>query len=162
MVNEKSPQQSVFPTTPHNTSSFPNDAGLGTSRPASWVSQPNPLSWLSMPSFTSSHTSKQVRQTVLSLIHDLVLNIESPDLLNSCADACWTYSLDLSAIFQEPYIKHHLVVYWGVLNHHDTLLPLLLIYATLLSQSTMSDVQLACLAPSNQVLFQSLRCQYPS
>ena len=159
LVNEKSPWQSVFPTAPCNSSSFPSDAGLGTSRPASQVSQPNPWSWLSTLSFTSSCTSKQVHQTVLSLICDLVLNVESPDLLNSCANTCWTYSLDLSAILQEPYIVHHSAVYWRVLNHHDTLLPSLLAYTALLSQSTMLDVWLTCLAPSNQVLFQSLRCQ---
>ena len=158
LVNEKSPRQSAFPTTPRNSSSFPSDAGLGTSRPANRVSQSNP-SWLSMLSFTSSRTSKQVRQTVLSLIRDLVLNVESPDLFNSCADACRTYGLDLSAILQEPYIEHHSAVYWGILNRRDTLLPSLLAYAAPLLQSTISDVRLACLATSNQALFQSLRCQ---
>lgn len=158
-VDEKLPRQSAFPTTPRSSSSIPSDARVGTSRPVSRVSQSNPSSWLSMLSFTSSRTSKQVRQTVLALIRDLVLNVESPDLINSCADACRTYSLDLSALLQEPFIEHHSAIYWGILNRRDTLLPSLLVHAAPLSQSTISDIRLACLATSNQHLFQSLRCQ---
>ncbi|KAH0825820.1 hypothetical protein J3R83DRAFT_8827, partial [Lanmaoa asiatica] len=116
-------------------------------------------SWLSMLSFTSSRTSKQVRQTVLALIRDLVLNAESPNLLGSCSDACRTYGLDLSALLQEPSIEHHSAIYWAILNRRDTLLPSLLVHAAPLSQSTISDIRLACLATSNQHLFQSLRCQ---
>ena len=153
-IDEKLPRQPVFPT------SIPNGAGVGSSsRPVSRPPQSNPSSWLSMLSFTSSRTSKQVRQTVLSLIRDLVLNAESPNLLGSCASACRTYGLDLSALLQEPSIEHHSAIYWAILNRCDALLPSLLAHASPLSQSTISEIRLACLATSNQPLFQSLRCQ---
>lgn len=159
-VDAKSPRPSFSPGS-RSSSSFPSagDPRASTSCPASRVSQSNPSSWLSTLSFTASRTSKQVRQTVLALIRDLVVNVESPDLLNSCADACRTYGLDLSALLQEPFIEHHSAIYWGILNRRDTVLASLLAHAAPFSQSTISEIRLACLASSNQSLFQSLRCQ---
>ncbi|KAF8551534.1 hypothetical protein OG21DRAFT_1512617 [Imleria badia] len=151
-VDEKS---SAFPTS-RPGSSTPSTSG-NTSRPLS--TQSNPSSWLSMLSFSSSRTAKQVRQTVLTLIRDLVLNAESPHiLLDSCANACRTYHLDLSALLQERSIEHHSAIYWAILNRRDALLPSLLVHAAPLLQGTLSEIRLACLATANQELFQSLRC----
>ena len=107
-----------------------------------------------------SRTSKQARQTVLTLIRDLILNTESPNLLDSCANACSTYYLDLSALLQEQSIEHHSAIYWAILNCRDALLASLLIHAAPLSQSTLSEIHLACLVTTNQHLLQSLRCQH--
>lgn len=152
LVDEKLQRQPAFPT-----SVIPSGAGAGSTPRG--LPQSNPSSWLSKLSFASSRTSKQVRQTVLALIRDLVLNAESPDLLASCAGACRTYGLDLSAFLQEPSIEHHSAIYWGIVNRREALLPSLLVHAAPLLQSTISDIRLACLATSNQHLFQSLRCQ---
>lgn len=152
-VDEKLPRQSTV-LAPRN-SSIPNGARVSLGGHP----QPGPSSWLPRLSFTSSRTSKQVQQTVLALIRDLVLNAESPNLLGSCSDACRTYGLDLSALLQEPSIEHHSAIYWAILNRRDALLPSLLVHAAPLSQSTISDIRLACLTSSNQHLFQSLRCQ---
>lgn len=160
LVDEKLPRQSTSPSPTPRSSSLPSGVRVGTAyRPVSGHSHFGPSSWLSRLSFTSSRTSKQVQQTVIALIRDLVLNAESPNLLGSCADACRTYGLDLSALLQEPSIENHSAIYWAVLNHHDALLPSLLVHAAPLSQSTISDIRLACLTASNQHLFQSLRCQ---
>ncbi|KAG8220570.1 hypothetical protein J3R82DRAFT_3303 [Butyriboletus roseoflavus] len=160
LFDEKLPRQSGFPA-PHNSSIPTSGTRVGTtpSRPVSGHSQPGPSSWLPRLSFTSSRTSKQVQQTVLALIRDLVLNAESPNLLGSCSDACRTYDLNLSTLLQEPFIENHSAIYWGILNRRDALLPSLLVHAAPLSQSTMSEIRLACLTSSNQHLFQSLRCQ---
>lgn len=159
LVDEKFPRQSTF-STPRSSSSGPSGAQVGTpSRPLSEQSQSGPSSWLPRLSFTSSRTSKQVQQTVIALIRDLVLNAESPNLLGSCADACRSYGLDLSALLQEPSIENHSAIYWAILNRRDALLSSLLVHAAPLSKPTMSDVRLACLTTSNQHLFQSLRCQ---
>ncbi|KAG9308577.1 hypothetical protein JVU11DRAFT_11681 [Chiua virens] len=148
IVDEKSPSHTPSPTSPSTS----------PSRPINRTSQSNPSSWLSKLSFASSRTSKHVRQTVFALIRDLVLNAESPNLLDSCADACRSYGLDLSALLQEPSIENHSAVYWGVLNRREALLPALLAHAAPLSQATISEIRFACLATSNQHLFQSLRC----
>ena len=154
-VDEKSSAPRPGSSTSNSTPS------TSTSRPVS--TQSNPSSWLSMLSFSSSRTTKQVRQTVLTLIRDLVLNADAPHiLLDSCANACRTYRLDLTALLQEPCIEHHSAIYWGVLNRREALLPLLLIQAAPLSQATLSEIRLACLATANQALFQSLRCRRES
>lgn len=158
-LDEKLRRQSAFPSSPSSATPSSAESGTSSSRPVSRHSQPNPSSWLSLLSFTASRTSKQVRQTVLTLIRDLVLNAESPNLLDSCANACHTYHLDLSALLQEPSIEHHSAIYWAILNRRDALLSSLLVHAYPLSQSTISEIRLACLVTANQHLFQSLRCQ---
>ncbi|KAH7919798.1 hypothetical protein BV22DRAFT_1022361 [Leucogyrophana mollusca] len=121
-------------------------------------------SWLSLLPFTSSRTSKQVRQTVLSLVRDLVVSptpSASSDILDSCADACAANQLDLSTLLQEPSIEDHTPMYWAIVNRRDegeVLASLLLHTRTApLSAATLSDIRLACLVTSNQKLFHALR-----
>jgi hypothetical protein len=150
LVNEKTSWQSTF--TPSRDI---QNTGVPPPRP----SQSNSSSWLSKLSFSSSRTSKQVRQTVLSLIRDLVTNPQSLDILDSCADACRTHGLDLSAIMQEPSIEDHSAIYWAIVNHRELLVPSLLAHAAPLTSATISDIRLACLVTSNEELFQALRCR---
>ncbi|KAF9218751.1 hypothetical protein BS17DRAFT_719734 [Gyrodon lividus] len=148
-VDGKSPRQSVF------TPSRNVESARVPLRP----SQSSSSSWLSMLSFASSRTSKQVRQTVLSLVRDLVINPQSPDILDSCADACRAHGLELSALVQELSIEDHSAIYWAIVNRRESLLPSLLAHASPLTSATISDIRLACLATSNEKLFQALRCQ---
>jgi len=150
LVNEKSPRQSSF-TPSRNTQT--------TRIPPPKPSQSSSSSWLSMLSFASSRTSKQVRQTVLSLVRDLVINPQSPDILDSCADACRAHGLELSALIQEPSIEDHSAIYWAIVNRRESLLPSLLAHAVPLTSATISDIRLGCLVTSNETLFQALRCQ---
>ncbi|KAF9236019.1 hypothetical protein BU15DRAFT_77426 [Melanogaster broomeanus] len=149
-VNEKTSWQSSF---------TPSSNIQNTSDPPLRPSQSNSSSWLSKLSFVSSRTSKQVRQTVRSLVRDLVTNPQSLDILDSCADACRTHGLDLSALMQEPSIEDHSAIYWAIVNHCESLLPSLLAHAAPLTSATISDVRLACLVTSDEQLFQALRCR---
>ncbi|KAG1734535.1 hypothetical protein EDB19DRAFT_1727617 [Suillus lakei] len=120
-----------------------------------------PSSWLSLLPFTSSKTTKHVRQSVLTLIQDLILlpptssinqSSKSPQLvladphetLASCAQSCSAKNLSLSALLQEPAVAGHTPIYWAI-----ALLPL--------TPATLSDMRKACLVASNQTLFQHLR-----
>lgn len=161
-ADEKSPRQ-ASPASSSNTP--PSSTQVPPTRP-SQLCPPTiapSYSWLSLLPFTSSRTSKQVRQTILSLVRDLVLNTHSPsaDILSSCASACKSHSLSFSALLQEPSIEDHSAIYWAIVNRKDDeeLLKALIGHAAPLSQASVSDVRLACLATSNQGLFQALRCR---
>lgn len=126
------------------------------------LSSSNPSSRLPQgpSSFSPSvRVSNQVRQTVRTLVRNLVLNSESPDLLDSCANACRTYHLNLSHLLQESFIEGYSPIYWAIVKGRNALLPPLLIHAAPVSQSTKSEMRLACLVTANQQLFQSLRCR---
>jgi len=124
--------------------------------------------------FAASRTTREVRNTVLGLIRDLVKEQYSSfpaatGILRSCADACTTHSLSLSSILQEKSIENHTPLYWAIVKrspdeHHQVevasgsdLLSALLSYSAPLSPETISDVRRACLATCDQRLFQRLR-----
>ncbi|KAF8816013.1 hypothetical protein BYT27DRAFT_7185741 [Phlegmacium glaucopus] len=124
--------------------------------------------------FAASRTTREVRNTVLGLIRDLVQEQDSSfpaatGILQSCADACTTHSLSLSSILQEKSIENHTPLYWAIVKrlpdeHHQVedssgpdLLSALLSYSAPLSPATITDVRRACLATCDQHLFQRLR-----
>ncbi|KAG0701144.1 hypothetical protein DFH29DRAFT_578028 [Suillus ampliporus] len=102
-----------------------------------------PSSWLSLLPFSSSRTTKQVRQSVLTLIHDLVVpppassinlstnalqsTLADPhEILASCARSCSARNLSLSTLLQEPAIAGHTPIYWAIVNYRPSLLDALL------------------------------------
>ena len=124
--------------------------------------------------FSASRTTREVRNTVLGLIRDLVQEQYSSfpaatGILRSCADACTNHSLSLSSILQEKSIENHTPLYWAIVKrlpdeHHQVedasgpdLLSALLSFSTPLSPETITDVRRACLATCDQRLFQRLR-----
>jgi hypothetical protein len=119
-------------------------------------------SWLSV--FPSART-KQTRQTVLSLIRDLVASSSSSSdlhdssaaasILASCASVLSPSSF--STLLQDPIFEGHTSLYWAILNRHIHILPHILRYAGSLNHVCVADVRLACLASNNQVLFGKLR-----
>lgn len=135
----------------------------------------SPSSWLSLLPFTSSKATKHVRQSVLTLIHDLVvppptnsviLSRKSPQLarladpheiLASCAQSCSAKNLSLSTLLQEPAVAGHTAIYWAIVNYRPSLLDALLKYASPLTPVTLSEMRKSCLVASNQPLFQNLR-----
>ncbi|PPQ94817.1 hypothetical protein CVT25_007454 [Psilocybe cyanescens] len=123
---------------------------------------------------TEARTRSEVRNTVLGLVKDLIqehiTNSEAATgILQSCAEACATHSLSLSSILQEKSIENHTPLYWAIVKrppdeHQEKedmqcpdLLTALISYATPLNQATVAEVRLACLATSDQALFQRLR-----
>ncbi|KAG1818130.1 uncharacterized protein BJ212DRAFT_125408 [Suillus subaureus] len=133
-----------------------------------------PSSWLFLLPFTSSKVTKHVRQSVLMLIHDLVvppstnsvnLNPKSPqvslpdphEILASCAQSCSAKNLSLSTLLQEPTVAGHTAIYWAIVHYRPSLLDALLRHSSPLTPVTQSEMRKACLVASNQELFQNLR-----
>ncbi|KAG1799777.1 uncharacterized protein HD556DRAFT_65204 [Suillus plorans] len=131
-------------------------------------------SWLSFLPFISSKATKRDRQSVLALIHDLVIppptnsgnpNPKSPqsaladphEILASCSKTCSAKNLSLSTLLQEPHIAGHTAIYWVIVNYNPSILDALLKYASPLTPTTLSEMRKACLVVSNQPLFQNLR-----
>ncbi|KAG1731847.1 uncharacterized protein EDB91DRAFT_709473 [Suillus paluster] len=131
-------------------------------------------SWLSLLPFSSSRATKQVRQSILTLVHDLVVlppassispSSTSPqsvpadphEVLGSCARSCSAKNLSLSTLLQEPVVAGHTPIYWAIVNYRPALLDALLRHASPLTPVTLSEMRKACLVASNQALFQNLR-----
>ncbi|KAH7929845.1 hypothetical protein BV22DRAFT_1029027 [Leucogyrophana mollusca] len=131
-------------------------------------------SWLSFLPFASSRSAKQVRQSVLSLVHDLVASSQSsspsrsplPDapaheLLASCAESCSAHKVSFSALLQEPSVEDHTPIYWAIVQYREDLLAALLTHAAPLTPFAISDIRRGCLVTSNQALFHALRSHRP-
>jgi len=136
-------------------------------------------SWFSFSgsSTTSTSTRKpnEVRTTVLNLVRDLVQVHSSGSpaalgILQSCAEACTSHSVQLSEILQDKFIESHSPLYWAIVkrrqpdSHEDIydanepdLLDGLLKHAAPLNGDTVTELRLACLATSDQAMFQRLR-----
>lgn len=131
--------------------------------------------------FASTRTTREVRATVRGLLQDLVKQPDAQSalgVLESCADACRTYSLPLSALLQERSIEGHSPLYWSIVSRtpslgsssstpsparenseqeRDTVVMALLSHVASLSDTTVDEVRLACLHASDHRFFQRLR-----
>ncbi|KAJ7224172.1 hypothetical protein GGX14DRAFT_648820 [Mycena pura] len=165
------------------TASYPTDTKRHPSTPASPVASGSNLASSSSGSITSpsaatswfnfaSPTVRQVRATILGLVRDLVKlqpsdhSVVAISILKSCADACATNGLSISTILQEKSVEGHTPLYWAIVKRPaespeqqegTDLLTTLLSLSTPLIPATISDIRLACLLTSDQVLFQRLR-----
>ncbi|KAG1774576.1 hypothetical protein EV702DRAFT_517518 [Suillus placidus] len=115
--------------------------------------------WLSL---LPNARTKQTRQTVISLIRDLVAtstmatdNSAATPILASCASALSPSSF--SALLQQPTFDGHTPIYWAILNRHTHVLPDMLQHAGPLTNPCVADIRLACLASGDQLLFGKLR-----
>ncbi|KAF8551535.1 hypothetical protein OG21DRAFT_264003 [Imleria badia] len=88
-------------------------------------------SWLSLLPFVSSFSAKRVRQSVLSIVSDLVVppsrtsnegQRNAHEILASVAETCAEHKVSLSAILQEAFIADHTPMYWAVVNYREELL----------------------------------------
>lgn len=118
--------------------------------------------------------NNEVRITVLNLVRDLVLEHSSGSpaalgILQSCAEACNSHSVSLSAILQERFIESHSPLYWAIVKRRqpdpheeldDTmdpdLLDALLKKSSPLDAETVAELRQACLATSDHFVFQRL------
>ncbi|KAJ7879911.1 hypothetical protein B0H14DRAFT_2707847 [Mycena olivaceomarginata] len=152
---------SVPAPAPADTKRLPiSPLGSGSSLASSSLrAPPANTSWFNF----ASSTTRQVRATVLGLVRDLVKldpsdhSVVAISILKSCADA---------TVLQEKSVEGHTPcksrVYWAISpepQDHTDLLTAILSLSTPLTAATMSDVRLACLLTSDQVLFQRLRTQ---
>lgn len=163
-IDKSSPPR---PPSLDDTSYFPRKASPALAQ------RPRPhnnTSWLSLLPFVSSFSAKRVRQSVLSIVRDLVVppsrgsNEEQKnvhEMLTSLAETCAEHKLSLSDMLQEAFIADHTPMYWAVVNYREELLVGLLIHSRALSIRTISDIRRACLVNSNQALFHALRVCHP-
>ncbi|KAJ3754496.1 hypothetical protein EV360DRAFT_86783 [Lentinula raphanica] len=124
-------------------------------------------------SFGSSQTAREIRTTVLGIVRDLVKMkdgnaVAAQSILESCAEACSSYSLSLPSLLQEKSIESHTPLYWAIINRPpdrsdegingtSDLLTVLLSYTAPLSPTILAEVRQACLITDDQLLFQRLR-----
>ena len=136
--------------------------------------------WFSFSSSAPSKTPHEVRSTVLGLVRDLVQDHSSGSpaalgILQSCADACTSHSVSFSAILQEKFIENHTPLYWAIVKRthgpseddegrgggsemkDDDLIGALLSHISPLNPDTILDLRMACMATSDQAMFQKLR-----
>ncbi|KAG2033160.1 hypothetical protein BDR03DRAFT_1014525 [Suillus americanus] len=118
--------------------------------------------WLSL---LPNARTKKTRQTVISLIRDLVAtsttdNSAATPILASCASALSPPSF--SAILQQSTFEGHTPIYWAILNRHTHILSDMLQYAGPLNNACIADIRLACLASGDQASALSyLLCFWP-
>ena len=149
----------ALPTSPSSASSI-RDKGKG--RANNWFN------------FAAARTTREVRTTVLGLVRDLIQEQMSNSpaatgILQSCSDACTAHQVSFSELLQEKSIEEHTPLYWAIVkrlpdHHHEVeetqgpdLISALISYASPLNPETIREVRLACLATSDQKLFQRLR-----
>ena len=134
--------------------------------------------WFSFSSSAPSKTPHEVRSTVLGLVRDLVQDHSSGSpaalgILQSCADACTSHSVSFSAILQEKFIENHTPLYWAIVKRtngplegdeggggsetKDDLVNALPYHLSPLNPDTILDLRMACMATSDQAMFQRLR-----
>ncbi|KAI0327897.1 hypothetical protein GY45DRAFT_1071157 [Cubamyces sp. BRFM 1775] len=142
--------------------------------------RPASTSWFNFG--PTARAAKEVRATIKGLLRDLVKQTDAQGalgVLESCAEACRTYDLSLSALLQERSIEGHTPLYWSIINRaspessdapsptptstresserdRDVVMALLS-HAAPLSDSTVDEIRLACLHASDHGLFQRLR-----
>lgn len=168
-----SSSSSYVPPVPEKSSS---------SKPQALPSSPSSSSSLSSPPFAKksaskgkarwfpfgqSKATKEVKITVHNLIRDVVRVPDAAGIsvLHNCEEACASHNLSFSSILQEPSIEGHSALYWAIIKRpRDVpgaggleLVETMLTMATPLSESAISEVRLACLQSSDQILFQRLR-----
>jgi hypothetical protein len=170
------PSPHSYPPTPHQAPPLPLKSPLSPSSSisSSTKGKARAANWFNFTESSESRTSREVRSTVLRLVRDLIQEHISSSpaatgILQSCAEACSTHSLSLSSILQEKSIEDHTPLYWAIVKrlpdqHQDVeetlgpdLISALISYASPLNADTIKDLRLACLATSDQPLFQRLR-----
>ncbi|PCH35646.1 hypothetical protein WOLCODRAFT_107625 [Wolfiporia cocos MD-104 SS10] len=136
------------------------------SQPLLKRSDNNSAKWFN---FSQRPTAKEAQEAVTGFLRDI---LKRPDLsssasliLEGCSEACRSYGLSLSSVLQEPSIGGHSPIYWAVVARppgpYDPTIPDLIdtfiAYATPLSSTGLSEIRLACVHNSDQVLYQRLR-----
>ncbi|EPQ55394.1 hypothetical protein GLOTRDRAFT_76794 [Gloeophyllum trabeum ATCC 11539] len=134
-------------------------------------------------SLAGMRTARQVRATISNLLHGIVVQLSEGStandesaigILESCADTCIMHDISFSLLLQEKSIEGHTPIYWAILKRptraaartpspmpgpsrsRDLTLTLLKFSAPL-TESTKSEIRLACMLNSDDALFQRIR-----
>lgn len=113
-------------------------------------------------------TVAQVNALVLELLRDLVKQSEADSyttsLVSGCSEACRSYGIPFSVLLQEPSLEGHSPIYWAIIRRDSHATPSsadvvtsLFSPISSLSDATISEIRLACLHNSDQLLYQQLR-----
>lgn len=127
--------------------------------------------WFNLNTGSSSRTSREIRNIVLGLLCDLqgstsLTSTTAINIFGSCAGACATHGIPFSDILQKPNIEGHTALYWAivkayrrevVMNQGPDFVTSLISYALPLKEQTVIELRQACLAISDQNLFNKLR-----
>lgn len=114
---------------------------------------------------------KEVRATVLGLVRELVrqpYDDAALSILDSCAEACADIGIPLSSVLQERSIEGRTPLYWATVKlagpsadaattGERALVTALAAHCMPLTHSTISEVRLACIAASDNALYQEFR-----
>ena len=120
----------------------------------------------------SARMSREIRNTVQSLLRDLVQNNASTSstaggILDSCAAGCAVNGVSFLDILQERYIEGHTPLFWAIVkrvpddyletgDQGPNLVTALISYSSPFKEETITDIRQACLATSDQNLFKRL------
>ena len=145
-----------------------------STRPGSSSRKPKIIPAVASPK-VQSDIQETVRGLIRSVVHDFAGGqlslLEALGVLESCDSACIAHSLSLAPILQERSIEGRSAVYWSILSKStigknpsgvddeskDRFLSELLTKAAPLSSIGVSELRSACLAASDNSLFQRLR-----
>lgn len=106
--------------------------------------------------------TKEVKQSVTSIIHDIVKPREQDlplelEVVRYCAQGCATHGVSFSNILQEASLAGHSPLHWAVLNGRaPELVILLLRHAAPLRAAVTADLRRACLVMNASSLFNSI------
>ncbi|KAF7308463.1 hypothetical protein HMN09_00695200 [Mycena chlorophos] len=138
---------------------YPTDSKQHPSSPSSASSPslktPPPTASSSTWFGFTTPAARQVRQTVLGLVRDLVQLADDGDaasalvtssVLKSCSEACTANGLSISSLLQEPSVEGHTPLYWAIVKRNssdattsENLLTTLLSLSSPLTPATISD-----------------------
>ncbi|EMD32990.1 hypothetical protein CERSUDRAFT_118418 [Gelatoporia subvermispora B] len=130
--------------------------------------------WFIFDRVQQARTAQQVKVTVVSLIRDVVKQAEVgafSTILQNCAETCKTYNIDFGALLCEQSIEGHSPIYWAIIKrsseptsstspggrNESKLVETLLRLAAPFNDTALSEIRLACLQNSDQILFQRLK-----
>lgn len=128
-------------------------------------------SWFRLIPGPQDAREKEVRTTVLGLVRELVrqpYDDAALSVLDSCAAACADIGVSLAMLLQERSIEGRTPLYWATvklagpssdtaLEGERALVAALFAHCTPLTQNTLSEIRLACVAASDNALYQTFR-----
>ncbi|EKM53705.1 uncharacterized protein PHACADRAFT_148472 [Phanerochaete carnosa HHB-10118-sp] len=162
------PEKDAGPSTELKSPSLPpspsSSSGLSPPLVAKKASSKGKGRWFN---FGQSKATKEVEKTVMNLIRDVVKVPDAAALsvLRNCEEACASHNLSFASLLQEQSIEGRSAIYWAIIKRPRDqpgpegleLVEAMLTMAMPLSDAAVSEIRLACLQTSDEVLFQRLR-----
>lgn len=127
--------------------------------------------WFSFLPGPQDIREKEVRATVIGLVRDLVrqpYDEAALSILDSCAEGCAAVGISLSSVLQDKSIEGRTPLYWATVklagpsadsatSGERALVSALAAHSMPLRPGTISEIRLACVAASDNALYQEFR-----